>query len=843
MFRFQRSVLLCGGLIGAIAVTAWAYATATVQNVDPATLHPHRSVLYGVWDGSKTHAAAIKETAQYKALVESGLIDYADRMLKQALSSESVMSELGPGPSEKDLRQTSEFFGYFTRLYEAGFSFSISDGPMDGPPTPLATVVLHDAAGSNELILPLLQLAGIRDEPQAATVAGRDVLSLPIPGSPGFEVAWWNEAQHLVLAVGPAAAEQAIGVADGRSPNVTTSARYQKYRDSDADFEVAAAGWFDFGALRNRFGQMPLPLPDVAQPPTLNDFAAALGIDNLGAIGGQMGYRGTATIAKTFVEAPLPRRGILALLDQPLFTLEDLPPLPQNASTFAAFSLNAGGAWDTVLESTRRTLALLPPEMGQDFEDGLRMLPQFVGLDLRDDLFATLGDVHCFYGDPAGGPFGIGFGLAFSVKDADRLRTSVDVLLTQGEQLVQQVGLPVTVTVQRAHVDGRQLITVVAGAFAPTVAVDDEWMVASLFPQSVKTFFMRQDGRLPKWTPTPEHREALADLPQTFSAISIDDPRSSISSLYGFVPMMNATLHTMMPHADRPGAVKAADLPPLEIVVAPLFPNVSVSVPGDAGIEYHTRQSLAMLPMPSVQSGAAVPILIALLLPAVQQARMAARRTTSKNNMKQLGLAMHNYHDVYRHFPIGTQPDTNLQPEQRLSFFYSILPFLDQPALYNRMHRSEKAAWDDEQFRGLTSVVIQTLHNPNLRTELPHATHYVGMAGVGEDAPELPTRHERAGIFGYDRKTGIRDIRDGTSNTIMMTETNDADIPWAAGGRTLKSLTQEPYINGPDGIGSPTPGGCHVLMADGSVRFVSDDIDPETMRRMAAMADGKVVGF
>ena len=60
---------------------------------------------------------------------------------------------------------------------------------------------------------------------------------------------------------------------------------------------------------------------------------------------------------------------------------------------------------------------------------------------------------------------------------------------------------------------------------------------------------------------------------------------------------------------------------------------------------------------------------------------------------------------------------------------------------------------------------------------------------------------------------------------------------------TLKSLTQEPYINGPDGIGSPTPGGCNVLFADGSVRFISEDIDPEMMRRLAAIADGKRVDF
>ena len=75
-----------------------------------------------------------------------------------------------------------------------------------------------------------------------------------------------------------------------------------------------------------------------------------------------------------------------------------------------------------------------------------------------------------------------------------------------------------------------------------------------------------------------------------------------------------------------------------------------------------------------------------------------------------------------------------------------------------------------------------------------------------------------------------------------MTETFEAEIPWAAGSETIRSLTQEPYINGPDGIGGPSPGGCNILLGDGSVIFLSENIDPEVMRRLAAMADGKDPG-
>ncbi len=77
---------------------------------------------------------------------------------------------------------------------------------------------------------------------------------------------------------------------------------------------------------------------------------------------------------------------------------------------------------------------------------------------------------------------------------------------------------------------------------------------------------------------------------------------------------------------------------------------------------------------------AIIAILIALLLPAVQQAREAARRSTCKNNMKQLGLALHNYHDVFNTFPIGQQPG-NTRPNWRVG----ILPYMDQAPLYNQL--------------------------------------------------------------------------------------------------------------------------------------------------------------
>ncbi len=81
---------------------------------------------------------------------------------------------------------------------------------------------------------------------------------------------------------------------------------------------------------------------------------------------------------------------------------------------------------------------------------------------------------------------------------------------------------------------------------------------------------------------------------------------------------------------------------------------------------------------------AIIAILIALLLPAVQQAREAARRTQCKNHLKQLGLALHNYHDTYSVFPYGHQSEVTGARHRRACWFQSILPFVDQAPLYNK---------------------------------------------------------------------------------------------------------------------------------------------------------------
>ena len=211
-------------------------------------------------------------------------------------------------------------------------------------------------------------------------------------------------------------------------------------------------------------------------------------------------------------------------------------------------------------------------------------------------------------------------------------------------------------------------------------------------------------------------------------------------------------------------------------------------------------------------------IAVGLLLPAVQQAREAARRAQSKNNMKQMMLAFHNYHDRYGHFPAQANYDNNGKP--LLSWRVHILPFIDQQALYSRFKLNEP--WDSPHNRKLIRLMPRTYANPNLPAG--SATNY--LAVIGPDS-----------VFS---KTGIRiqRIADGTSNTAMMVEVNaDRAVPWT------KPVDHEFNEKAPKaGLGALRPGVFLTAFADGTVRGVRISVDPNILRALVTKSGREVIG-
>ncbi len=211
---------------------------------------------------------------------------------------------------------------------------------------------------------------------------------------------------------------------------------------------------------------------------------------------------------------------------------------------------------------------------------------------------------------------------------------------------------------------------------------------------------------------------------------------------------------------------------------------------------------------------------VSLLAPPLQAARKAAQRMQSSNNLKQMGLAMHNYHDTFGSFPAAA---TTKEGKSLLSWRVQVLPFLDQVELYNQFRHDEP--WDSEHNLKLLEKMPTIFASPSLELKAGHTTY---LAPVGEGM-----------IFHGDRKTKISMITDGTSNTIMIVEANaDRAVPWTKPA-DLPIDVENPLT----GLGNVYDNaGFLVLIADGSVKFIAKTIDLKTLRHLFEMADGHPIG-
>lgn len=217
---------------------------------------------------------------------------------------------------------------------------------------------------------------------------------------------------------------------------------------------------------------------------------------------------------------------------------------------------------------------------------------------------------------------------------------------------------------------------------------------------------------------------------------------------------------------------------------------------------------------------ATIGILIALLLPAVQAAREAARRAQSANNLKQIGLAMHNYYDVQKTLPARA----NFKDDKpMLSWRVHLLPYLGQDSLYKQFHLDEP--WDSQHNQTLIPLMPAVFRNPS-STAKPGTSDYLGVAGQGL-------------MFEGAKGRTMAEIRDGTANTIMIVEADpDRAVIWTR-PEDWQFDAQQPLA----GLGNAHPGGFNALMADASVRFISKSIDPKTFQALLTIAGGETVGM
>ncbi len=285
---------------------------------------------------------------------------------------------------------------------------------------------------------------------------------------------------------------------------------------------------------------------------------------------------------------------------------------------------------------------------------------------------------------------------------------------------------------------------------------------------------------------------------------------------------------------------------------------------------------------------AIIGILLALLLPAVQMTREAARRTSCQNNLKQVGLALHNYHDT-----VGGFPPANVSVPRRHNWLPFVLPYLEQENLFD-VYRWD-FDWDDPANQPAVNTLLQVLRCPSapggadridrVRDGITAATSDyappTAVAPVLVQAGLVPPTPNRNGVLNPSRSVRIADVRDGTSNTLVIAE--DAGRPefWTSQGRGPENNVPGggnlPVINGRvmgagwadrsnsiplhgfthDGLSVPGPcpinctnnneafsfhpGGVDVVFTDGGVRFLAETLSIRIYAALITRAGGEVV--
>ena len=296
---------------------------------------------------------------------------------------------------------------------------------------------------------------------------------------------------------------------------------------------------------------------------------------------------------------------------------------------------------------------------------------------------------------------------------------------------------------------------------------------------------------------------------------------------------------------------------------------------------------------------AIIAILIALLVPAVQRVRAAASRTQCLNHLKQLALAAQNYHGVKGRFPVGGRPavDVGGRPSGGTNLFIELLPYFDQGNLYRKWDTNDNRNNVAGGRNAIQAQVITILLCPSdplpeqvvdLKTEAAPAwswgfygmTSYGGNAGKRSfspgNTPDLP-RLTRDGTFTLDRCIRVGDITDGTSNTLLFGERYHRDpehdrlkpiyfptigplAGWGKWGFVARGIAQVSlstpvpinYMVPPDGgysavedrlcaFGSGHSGGANFAFADGSGRFLSENVPLLTLQALSTRAGREVV--
>jgi hypothetical protein len=702
-----------------------------------------------------------------------------------------------------DVVHAAETVAFVLATRPASFSVESIDVQPGSAPNVTASLVVDVGPQGDPFNAAVEALASfVPLEKKSVSVAGRQWRRVA-PGEPGSPtVTWGFDGSRFIVTIGEGTLEALLArLGDDRRATPAWKTEVEKRLPIQRQGTLA---YIDAAAVRK--------LVASAGGPDVETALSSTGLDGLDVIAAVSGLSETGVVSSTWLGLRGRPEGLFAIpAGKPLST-DDLGPVPADAVIAQAWKLDLSATLAAVLDGVART----DPKAAEEARRGLDQFRAVAGLDLDRHLLKPLGDTWRVFLLPGGGPLLPQVAVSVSVRDRKSLERTHTALLRLVREAAAAPGSGIAVTVRQVPYRGTTLHCLEGAPgtplpLTPTWCITDDALTITISPQLMRTLLARPVGD-----------RGLGAAPEVAAAVEKGggtllgylEPRALVGSLCSLYEMAAGVAKPMA--AAEGIAIDPPQLPAMSAIAPHVRPTVSIV--RRVGTEGIVAESEGTLPLGPLSSGnvliggspASSAVLVGLLLPAVQAAREAARRTQGVNNVRQLLLAMHMDEATTGRFPAPAIVDGEGKP--LLSWRVALLPYLEQNALYEQFRLDEP--WDSDHNRALVERMPDVFKSPGGAAAADAGmTTYVMPTGPGTLFPTADASPRLAGIS------------DGLSNTLALVEVNtDHAVPWT---KPADLAIQDDPLAPFRGI---RPAGFIAGFADGSVRVLSDAIGVETLR-------------
>jgi hypothetical protein len=576
-----------------------AHVLAEESARSPEALLAHDSVVYFRFDGLEPHRKAYDQTALAEVM-RGDLGDFCAeiiRLLQDSVGFGVVKEKLLAGLPPETIVKLHQAARQLPRLLEYfqhhGFVLGVEVlaflppriqvtvvFPHAGQPrhrtavfaglqlfTELTGIPVRERKHGRRTIYQANPAGHTHTEKRAAESAGNDWARL----------AWWQEGEHVVLTFGTERPDHLVRrFDDTRRANLTANPLFRSVADFNR-YESVARGFVDLErCVRKAQSLGPLAEKVIDQ----------LGLAGLKNLTLHIGFAGRHQQTSIVLNLTGKRKGVLKLIPSAEVSFDRLPPLPPDAFAVTAVSVDAR-AWAEFAGTLHRVIGLLSG--GGQRKGPFAEIDKALGIDVRKDLLDALGPTAVLYNSPGEGFSLLGVGLAVKVKDAGKLKSTL--------QALKQAIFGDGTSLRKVRYHGVDVhmwrLSEIGFPMTPSWTVHDGWLAAGLNPQSVKGHILRSTRRFAVWQPPPLALEFLAELKRNpkakVLAISAADSRASLKQTAVLGQILLDTLNNFQEWNLDPSLV-----PHFQSLTEPLSPNVMVLVDEGDAIRLETKGSLPL---------------------------------------------------------------------------------------------------------------------------------------------------------------------------------------------------------------------------------------------------------